>query len=137
MPRQIFVNLPVENLQKSIDFFTALGFSFNKDFTDESATCMIVEENIFVMLLVKKRFQDFTKKQIVDAKSATEVLIALSTKSKEEVDILFETALAHGATIAREAEDHGWMYIRSFADLDGHIWELCFMDEKTLSQNKA
>ena len=128
MAKQIFVNLPVKDLNKSIEFFTKLGFSFNPQFTNEEATCMIVGENIFVMLLVEKRFRDFTKKEIADATKTTEVLIAIDAESKEKVIELVEKATAAGGTIYMDAADHGWMYQHSFADLDGHQWEIGFMD---------
>lgn len=127
MARQIFVNLPVKNLQHSIDFFTHLGFAFDPRFTDEKATCMIVAEGSYVMLLVKEFFQTFTHKTLCDATQATEVLVALSCSSRAEVDEMFGKALDAGAHQAREAEDLGFMYTRSFEDLDGHIWEVFHM----------
>jgi predicted lactoylglutathione lyase len=128
MSRTVYVNLPVADLQRSVEFFTALGFSFNPQFTNENATCMIVSDTIFVMLLVKPFFQTFTNRRIADATESTEVLIALSCESREEVDAVMEKALAAGATLPAETQDHGFMYGRSFADLDGHIWELGWMD---------
>jgi len=120
MATKIFVNLPVKNLDKSIAFFKKLGYSFNPQFTDETATCMIISENIFAMLLTEKKFAEFTKKQIADAKSSTEVLIALDAESREKVDEIVRKAKEAGATIYAEPQDHGWMYGHSFADLDGH-----------------
>ncbi|GAB2786216.1 VOC family protein [Rhabdobacter roseus] len=132
MATKIFVNLPVKNLQRSIDFFTQLGFTFNPQFTDEHATCMILGENIFAMLLTEERFQDFTKKEIADATKTTEVLIALDVASREEVDELVNKAEAAGGLRYADPQDHGWMYLRSFADLDGHQWEIAFMDESAI-----
>jgi len=130
--KQIFVNLPVEDLQKSVEFFTALGFTFNAQFTDEKATCMVIGENIYAMLLVKSFFQTFTKKEVVDATKSTEVLVALSANSREEVNELVQKALAAGGKEANDLQDHGFMYSWSFQDLDGHIWELIYMDESAV-----
>lgn len=128
MVKQIFVNLPVAELKRSVDFFTALGFSFDPRWTDDTATCMNVADNIFVMLLTRERFQTFTLKPVVDATTATEVLVCLSLESREAVARMVETALAHGGRPARPATDHGFMYEHSFQDPDGHIWELVHMD---------
>ena len=127
MATQIFVNLPVKDLQRSVAFFTALGYDFDLNFTNENATCMIVGENIFVMLLVEPFFQTFTKKEICDARKSTEVLVCLSCESRAKVDELVARAVAAGGTIPREAQDHGFMYGHTFEDLDGHIWELVYM----------
>jgi len=123
MVSRIFVNLPVKELPRSIAFFTALGFTFNAQFTDENATCMIVGENIFVMLLTEGMFQGFTPKPLVDAHTATEVLIALSMESRAKVDELVAAAVAAGGKLPREPQEHGFMYAHAFEDLDGHIWE--------------
>ena len=128
MATKIFVNLPVKDLGRSVDFFSKLGFGFNPQFTDESATCMIISESIFVMLLVEKRFKDFTKKEIADAQKTTEVLIALDAESREAVDSMVKNAVAAGGLIYRDPDDYGWMYGHSFADLDGHQWEIAYMD---------
>ena len=128
MPSKIFVNLPVSNLNKSVEFFTKLGFRFNQQFTDETATCMIVTEDIFVMLLTEEKFKTFTPKEICDAKKYTEVLVCLSLESRAEVDAMVRKAVAAGATIYNEPQDHGFMYGHGFQDLDGHIWELIFME---------
>jgi len=132
MARKIFVNLPVKDLTKSITFFTQLGFTFNAQFTDETATCMIVDENIFVMLLTEQRFKDFTKKTISDATKSTEVLVSLTADSRAAVSEMIKKATAAGGTVYSEAQDHGWMYIHSFADLDGHQWEFFYMDESAV-----
>lgn len=127
MARQIFVNLPVKDLNRSVAFFTALGFSVDPRFTNDSATCMIVGENIFVMLLIEPFFQGFIKKDICDARKSTEVLVCLSCESRTEVDELVAKAVAAGGTLPRASEDHGFMYSHAFEDLDGHIWELVYM----------
>jgi predicted lactoylglutathione lyase len=134
MTKQIYVNLPVKNLEKSKEFFAKLGFNFNNQFTDEKAACLILGDSIYAMLLEEKFFQTFTKKEICDAQKHTEVLIALSSDSREEVDEILGKAVEAGGLIYKEAQDHGWMYVRSFADLDGHQWEFLFMDEEALSQ---
>ena len=128
MATKIFVNLAVSDLNKSVEFFTRLGFSFNPQFTDENATCMIVNDEAFVMLLVKPFFQGFTHKSLVDAHQSSEVLTALSYDSKARVDELTNIALAAGATENRPPQNMGFMYSRSFSDLDGHIWEPFWMD---------
>ncbi|MBO9610996.1 MAG: VOC family protein [Paenibacillaceae bacterium] len=127
MVSQIFVNLPVKDLDRAVAFWTALGFSFNPQFTDENATSMLVGENIFVMLLVEPYFQGFTPKPVSDATRQTEVLVALSLESREAVDALVDKALAAGGTETQPARDLGFMYQRSFADPDGHQWEPFFM----------
>lgn len=135
MATRIFVNLPVKDLQRSIDFFTQLGFSFNPQFTDENATCMVIGENIFAMLLTEKRFSDFTKKPIADATQTTEVLLGLDAPSREAIDEMVQKAVAAGGHIYAEPQDHGWMYGHSFADLDGHQWELLYMDETAMPED--
>jgi hypothetical protein len=126
--RKMFVNLAVRDLQRSVDFFTQLGFTFNPQFTDASATCMIVSEDAYVMLLVHDRFADFTKKQIVDSTTQTEVLVALSAESRADVEQMVSRALAAGGSPANEPQDHGFMYGHSFQDPDGHIWEVMWID---------
>jgi predicted lactoylglutathione lyase len=132
--RKMFVNLPVANLDASVDFFTRLGFTFNPAFTDETATCMIVSDEAFVMLLVEDRFKDFTTKPLSDATAQTEAIVALSADSRAEVDEFAETALAAGAQPAKEPMDMGFMYGRSFHDLDGHHWEVVWMDPSEMPQ---
>jgi uncharacterized protein len=128
MAKQVFINLPVKDLKKSMDFFTKLGFTFNPQFTDDNAACMIIGENIYSMLLMEKFFKGFTKKKISDAKQTTEVLIAIDAESREKVDELIKKAVDAGGTIYRDPDDHEWMYSHSFADLDGHQWEVLYMD---------
>ncbi|MFV5702986.1 VOC family protein [Flavobacterium sp. XS2P12] len=134
MASKIFVNLAVKDLKKSIVFFTKLGFTFNPQFTDESATCMIIAENIFAMLLTEERFKDFTKKEICNAHKNTEVLLAIDTETKEKVDEMVKNAVDAGGSIYMEPQDDGWMYGHSFADLDGHQWEIFYMDESAVPQ---
>jgi uncharacterized protein len=128
MSTKIFVNLPVKNLDKSIEFFTKLGFKFNPQFTDKSATCMIVSDDIFVMLLTESRFKDFTPKEICDAIKSTEVLICLSSESRSQVDEMIRKAIESGGTSYNEPLDRGFIYVHGFQDLDGHIWEIMFME---------
>jgi uncharacterized protein len=132
MATKIFINLPVKDLNKSKAFFTNLGYSFNPQFTDEKAGCMVISDSIFAMLLTETYFGTFTKKAVSDAKTSTEVLIALDAQSKEEVQQLIAKAEQLGATIYNDPQDHGWMYQHSFADLDGHQWELFYMDQSQL-----
>jgi len=127
--RKIFVNLPIRNMERSQAFFKSLGFSFKPQFTNEQGACMVIEEgSIHAMLLVEPFFQTFTKKPISDAKKSTEVLICLSCASRDEVDSLVKKALAAGGTAPNAPQDHGFMYGHGFEDLDGHVWELMWMD---------
>ena len=128
--KQIFVNLPIKNMQKSRAFFESLGFSFNPQFTNDQGACMIVHDNIFVMLLVEPFFGGFTKKPIADATKTTEVIIALSAETRAAADELADKALAAGGTEPKAPQDHGFMYVRSFTDLDGHHWELIWAAEQ-------
>lgn len=128
MSKNIFVNLPVKDLNRSKAFFSTLGYEFNAQFTDENAACMVVSENIFVMLLVESFFKTFTPKNIADASKTCEVMVALSQESRQSVDKLCDAALKAGARSFREPADHGFMYQRAFEDLDGHVWEHVWMD---------
>jgi uncharacterized protein len=134
MITNIFVNLPVKDLNKTVEFFTKLGFTFNPQFTDENATCMIVGKDIFVMLLVEKFFKTFTKKEISDTTKNTEAIVALSAQSREEVDQMMEKVVNAGGKEARDPQDHGWMYGRSFEDINGHLWEIFYMDESAMKK---
>ena len=134
MTTQIFVNLPVKDLNETVDFFTKLGFAFNPQFTDENATCMIVNNDIFVMLLVEKFFKTFTKKELCDTTKDTEVIVALSTESREKVDQMINKVIEAGGKEHRKPQDHGWMYGRSFEDINGHLWEVIFMDKNALKK---
>lgn len=128
MADKIFVNLPVRDLKESMDFFSKLGFNFDKRFTDDTAACMVVvSDAIYVMLLDEEKFRTFTPKEICDATRSAEVLVCLAVASRTEVDDLVRTAVAAGGTTYKEPEDHGLMYGHGFQDLDGHIWELVFM----------
>lgn len=128
MNTQIWVNLPIKDLNRSVGFFTKLGYTFNPKFTDENATCMIVGENIFVMLVVEKFFKTFTGKPICDATKSTEVLMGLTCGSRAEVDEMVRKAVAAGGTSPRKSQDHGFMYGHGYEDPDGHIWELFYME---------
>ena len=127
-PRKLFVNIPVSDLQRSIDFFETLGFTFNTQFTDATATCMLVGEDAYFMLLTTEKFADFSKRPIGDARRETGALFAITVDSRAEVDAFTEKALAAGGSHAAEPQDHGFMYSRSFYDLDGHHWEVFWMD---------
>ena len=128
MARKIFVNLPIKDMKRSQAFFSALGFSFNPQFTNEQGACMVITEDIYAMLLVEPFFQTFTKKAIADASKSTEVLVCLSCESRAEVDELVKKALAAGGKAPNAPQDHGFMYGHGFEDPDGHIWELMWMD---------
>lgn len=130
----MFTNLPVKDLQKSIEFFTKLGFTFNPQFSDKNGTCMIVGSDAFVMLLAEDFFSTFTKKELVDTSTDTEVITAITVDSKEEVDIMVDTALDAGAAPSNETSEQGFMYTRSFQDLDGHLWEVLYMDPAAMNE---
>jgi predicted lactoylglutathione lyase len=134
MAKQIFVNLPVKHLNKSMEFYGKLGFTFNPEFTNHNAACMVISDAIYVMLLCEDFFKSFIKKEICDANRFTETLLALSFESRQEVDDIVNIALAAGGVETNNPQDHGWMYSRSFQDLDGHIWEPVFMDENQLKK---
>ena len=131
-PRKLFVNIPVADLQKSIEFFEALGFSFNPQFTDATATCMLVGEDAYFMLLTREKFGEFSKRPPGDARQQTSALFAISVDSREGVDALVGEALAAGGSPAAEPVDHGFMYGSSFYDLDGHHWEVFWMDPQAI-----
>lgn len=135
MATKIFVNLPVRDLKRSIEFFTQLGYTFNPQFTDDSATCMIVANDIYAMLLTHARFKDFTPKEICDATRSTEVLIALSCESRAQVEEMVRKAIAAGGSTYAEPKDHGFMYQHGYQDPDGHIWELFYMDESAIPKS--
>ena len=132
MPTQIFVNLPVKDLNKSVEFFTKLGYSFNPQFTDENATCMVISDTIFVMLLTETFFKGFIKNEICDTKKYTESITCLSAESREEIDAMVQKARDAGATVPNEKQDHGWMYGHGFQDLDGHYWEFSWLDMEAM-----
>lgn len=134
MVNKIFVNMPVKDLALSMDFFAKLGFTFNAQLTDENAACMVIGDNIFAMLLTEEFFQTFTTKEIANTQETTEALLALSVESPEEVDERIEQALLAGGSESREVQDQGFMYSRGFEDLDGHLWEVFYMDEKAAAE---
>ena len=135
--RLLFVNLPVADLPASIAFFTKLGFTFNPQFTDETTTCMIVSEQAYFMLMVQPRFAEFATKPVADASTTTEALFCVSAESREAVDALADAALAAGGTPAKDPMDQGFMYGRSFNDLDGHHWEVMWMDPAVVEGDPA
>lgn len=126
--QQIFVNLPIKNMERSQAFFKSLGYSFNPQFTNEQGASLVLGENLFAMLLVEPFFQTFTKKTIADATKSVEVLVCLSCSSRAEVDALVQKARAAGGTVPNAPQDHGFMYAHGFEDLDGHVWELVYME---------
>lgn len=135
MNTQLFVNLPVKDLNRSIDFFTKLGFEFDPKLSDDNGTCMIVNKDSFVMLITEDLFQLFTTKPICDSKKCSQMAISLSAQSREKVDELVNKALKAGGLEASEPQDHEWMYGRSFNDLDGHIWAILHMNENADSED--
>jgi predicted lactoylglutathione lyase len=134
MATKILVNLPVKSLNRSVEFFTKLGFKFNPQFTDETATCTIVAEDIFVMLLTEAKFKTFTTNEICDATKSTEVLVCLSSESREKLDEMVRKAVGAGGRTYNKPQDHGFMYAHGFQDLDGHIWELVYMEPGAINQ---
>jgi predicted lactoylglutathione lyase len=131
MQRQIYVNLPIRELKTTLAFFSGLGFEFNSNFSNDDAACMIIGENIYAMLLTEPFFKTFlTTTSISDAKKTTEVLICINAESREKVDEMFKKAISLGGNAYRAAQDHGFMYAQAFQDLDGHIWEVMWMDPK-------
>ena len=131
---KMFTNIAVKDLHKSIEFFTQLGFSFNPQFTDDNGTCMIVGEDAYVMLLTENFFKRFTKKELADTTIYTEVIMAISADSKESVDTLVDTALSAGAKPSNESSEQDSMYTRSFQDIDGHLWEVIYMNPAAIEQ---
>jgi uncharacterized protein len=132
-PAQTFVNVAVKDLNKTMEFFRQVGFEFNTQFTGENSACMILNENTFVMLLEEGMFQTFTKKELADPTKTTELILALSAGSKAEVDELVNKALAAGGKASNDPIDHGFMYGWSFQDIDGHLWEVFYMDESAIN----
>ena len=129
---KIFVNLAVKDLNKTKEFFSKLGFEFNAQFTNELGASMIINDNIFAMLLVEEHFKSFTEKEIADSTRSNEAILALSVDSKEKVIEIVNNALEAGGKPSKEPQDHGFMYGWSFEDIDGHLWELFFMDESAI-----
>ena len=131
-PRKLFVNLPVRDLQRSIDFFETLGFTFNTQFTDANATSMLVGEDAYVMLLIRDYFTSFSKRPVGDPQQETNALLAITVNSRDEVDALVKKAVAAGGSHAADPQDHGFMYSWSFYDPDGHHWEVFWMDPSAI-----
>lgn len=129
---KIFVNLPVQDLQRSMDFFRTLGYTFNMQFTDKNAACLVLGDDIFVMLLVKTFFKGFITNEVADTKQVAEAILSLSAESREAVDALVDKAMATGGSSSKEPNDMGFMYSRSFLDPDGHHWEVFYMDPSNL-----
>lgn len=127
--KNIFINLPVLSLEKSIDFFTELGFAFDPKFTDQYATCMVIGDNIFAMLIVPDYFRNFTKKGISNSFTSTEVILTVTVDTREKVDLMVNRALAAGAKPSMSPQDHGTMYWSGFEDINGHLWEVMYGDE--------
>ena len=136
MATKIFVNLPVKDLNNSMGFFKSLGFSFNPQFTDETAACMVISEDIYAMLLTHSKFREFTTKEISDSKKNAEVILALSSESKLKVNETVDKAIKAGGIEPIQSKDFGFMYQRSFQDLDGHLWEVVWMDPAAINQNE-
>jgi predicted lactoylglutathione lyase len=134
MATQIFVNLPVKDLNKSIEFFTSLGYSFNPQFTNEQGASLVISDNIFFMLLTEPFFKSFIKKDIADATKVAETINCISVDSREAVDEIVRKAVAAGATVPNDKQDYGWMYGHGFQDLDGHLWEFTYMDMSAIPQ---
>jgi predicted lactoylglutathione lyase len=132
-PRKLFVNIQVRDLQRSIDFFEGLGFTFNTQFTDATATCMLVGEDAYFMLVTPDKFKEFSKRPVGDARRETNALFAIGVNSRDEVDTLVEKAIAAGGSHVADPQDHGFMYLRSFYDLDGHHWEVFWMDPSAVN----
>ena len=126
--KEIFVNLPVKDLNKTKELFTSIGFEFNPQFSNEQGACLILGENLYAMLLVESYFKDFTKKQIPDTSKNAEAITCLMVDSREKVDEIVNKALAAGAKPFNDPVDHGFMYGWSFQDLDGHLWEVGYME---------
>jgi predicted lactoylglutathione lyase len=134
MATQIFVNLPVKDLNKSIEFFTSLGYSFNPQFTNEQGASLVISDNIFFMLLTEPFFKSFIKKEIADATKVAETINCISVDSREAVDEMVRKAVAAGATVPNDKQDYGWMYGHGFQDLDGHLWEFAYMDMNSVPE---
>ncbi len=137
METKVFINFAVADLQKSIEFFTRVGYKFNAGFTDESATCMVISDHIYAMLLTQARFKDFTAKSITDAKKSIEVMNSFSCESRQAVDDIFNKGIEAGGIESAPTQEHGFMYAREFEDLDGHIWSYFWMDPAAIPANDA
>lgn len=136
MAKKIFINLPLADLKRAMAFYTTIGFTNNPQFTDDTAACMILTEEIYVMLLTHSKFSQFTTKEIGNAFKTASVINSLSVDSNEEVNTMIEKALASGGKESNEAKDYGFMQQRGFEDLDGHLWEVLYMDVSKFPQQK-
>lgn len=132
--KNIFINLPVKDLNKSTNFFKELGFEFNPQFSDETTSCMIISDNIYALIMIEERFKGFSKKEIVDTTTSSEAIFCLSAESRDQVDELVNKALSSGGKSYSDHQDHGFMYIWGFQDLDGHLWEVAYMNESAINQ---
>lgn len=130
----IFINLSVKDLNKSTKFFKEIGFEFNRQFSDETTSCMIINNNIYAMMMIEERFKGFSKKEVVDTTISAEAIFCLQAESRNQVDELVNKALSSGGKSYSEPIDHGFMYIWGFQDVDGHLWEIAYMDESTMNQ---
>lgn len=131
--KSIFINLPVKDVNKSTHFFKELGFEFNPQFSDETTSCLIISDNIYVMIMIEERFKGFTRKEIVDTTTSAEAIFCLSAESQDQVDEIVNKALSSGGKSYSDPQDHGFMYGWGFQDLDGHIWEVAYMDESAMN----
>jgi len=134
MTKNMYLNLAVKDLQKSKAFFTALGFSFNKQFTNNDGACLVLGQNIYAMLLTEKFFKTFTAKQLAETGKTVECIICIDAESREAVDEIVKKAFEAGAGKHNDVQDHGWMYANGFEDLDGHLWEIAYMDANAAPQ---
>ncbi|MFJ7726170.1 VOC family protein [Neobacillus sp. NPDC097160] len=132
--KNIFINLPVKDLNKSTNFFRELGFEFNPQFSDDTTASMIISDNIFALIMVEERFKEFTKKEIANTTTSAEAIFCLSAESRNQVDELVNKALASGGKSSNDPQDHGFMYVWGFQDIDGHLWEVAYMDESAINQ---
>lgn len=134
MATQIFVNLPVKDLEKSKNFFVSLGFSINPQFTDETAASIVISDSIFAMIMTHEKYKTFTNKPIGDASKTSQVILALGVESAAEVNRIADAALKHGGKEVKPPQDYGWMQLRTFEDLDGHHWEVAYVDMSKMPQ---
>ncbi len=137
METKVFINFAVADLQRSVEFFTKVGYTFNEHFTDETATCMVISDHIYAMLLTTERFKDFTDKAVTDAKKSIEVMNSFSCDSKQAVDEIFARGISAGGRESAPTQDHGFMYGREFEDPDGHIWSYFWMDPAAIPANQS
>jgi uncharacterized protein len=132
--KNIFINLPVKDLDKSTNFFKELGFEFNPQFSDETTSCMIISDNIYALLMIEDTFKGFSKKETVDTSTSAEAIFCLSAVTRDQVDELVNKALSSGGKAFTDPKDHGFMYVWGFQDIDGHLWEVAYMDESGFNE---